>query len=140
MSSVAESSARLFWLIVLSAIFPPLAVAIEFGMGWDLLWNILLTLLVPFGGFVHSVYILCCKRYTSPLRNMYESIDDDETEVATEGHNSHRCSHSQTSTYTDTPTTSDSIVVDTEERTVPPPPYVSPGSNITYDNKIQHNR
>ena len=143
MSSVSESSARLFWLIILSAIFPPLAVAIEFGMCWDLLWNILLTLLIPFGGFIHSVYILCCKRYTSPLRNMYEQINDNDTEAEADRHESRGYTHSEDVSYTDTPipTSSDTVVNETEENsTVPPPPYASPGANITYDNKVQYNR
>lgn len=137
MSSVANSSTRLFWLIVLSAIFPPLAVGIEFGIGWDLLWNILLTLLVPFGGFIHSIYLLCRERYSNRLRNAYEPIHEDETETPPESN------IRQTSLLpVNYPGPALSIAqqeAGVEPAQIDPPPYASPGTHITYDNKIQRN-
>lgn len=43
--------------IILSILFPPLAVALEKGAGKDLLINILLTLLGWLPGVIHAFYV-----------------------------------------------------------------------------------
>lgn len=74
MSSVNESSTRLFWLIVLSVFCSPIAVLIEFGLGQYFLINLLLWLLIPFGGFIHAAYLLSKRRYE---RSDYEPVNSD---------------------------------------------------------------
>lgn len=123
-----SGGARLFWLLILAAIFPPLAVIIEFGFCTVVfLVNIILTLLIPFAGFIHAAYLLCTARYSRAQRLGYEAVVDEPTiEVYVEP-----IVH-----YTDSP---EQAQIASEPSQTPevgpseaaPPPY------STMDNKIQ---
>lgn len=80
--TVSNSSTRFFWLIILSVFCSPLTVFIEFGCGQPFLINVLLWLFIPFGGFVHSTYMLSKRRY-NPEHADYEAVGpvDDENRV-----------------------------------------------------------
>lgn len=155
MSSLEDSSgARLFWLIIAAAFFPPLAVTIEFGFCTTVVfWNIVLSLLIPFAGFAHAVYYLCEARYHRLQRAGYESVP--EGVVASEtlvlpvpaqgvSHNSGSGNHSQRAGHESaaaseplalpSPESSNRAFSSEPSAEVPaenPPPYT------TMDNKIQ---
>lgn len=127
MFTVRDSSARLFWLIVLSAVLPPVAVALEFGLfTWDFLWNFLLSFLFPFCGFIHAAYLLTKARYERADRTGYQQINDEECA---------QCQSGQVDLPAEAPV--NASVGEIEQR-VDPPPY-RPNTQASLDNKIQSN-
>lgn len=125
MSTVQDSSARLFWLIVLSAVLPPVAVALEFGLfTCDFLWNLLLSVLLPFCGFIHAAYLLTKARYERTDRSGYEQVNDAECA---------ECQSAQVELPADAPINHSAEEI---EQRIDPPPY-RPSTHASLDNKIQ---
>lgn len=70
--SVVDSKGRFIGLCVLGFFCPPIAVYLEFGSGEELIANLLFWFFIPFGGFVHAVYVLNKKRKSGHSSRPYD--------------------------------------------------------------------